>query len=50
MTGAGSLDAWVGTNGDAAVYRITYTLNASTPNASQGDTAAIDFFWSAQSQ
>jgi hypothetical protein len=50
MTGAGSLDTWVGSTGNTAVYRITYTLDAATPNASQGDAAGIDFFWNAQSQ
>jgi len=30
------------------VYKIKYTINASTPNGSQGATAALGFSWEAQ--
>ena len=50
MTGAGDLDTWVGTTGDTAVYRITYTLNATTQDGSQGGTAGLDLVWDAQNQ
>ena len=50
MPGAGDLDTWVGTTGDTAMYRITYTLNASTPDGSQGDTAGLDIVWDAQNR
>ncbi|TIC85746.1 hypothetical protein E8D37_02545 [Nocardioides sp. GY 10127] len=47
-TGVGS---WTltGTPTETQVYKITYTLNASAPDSTQGGTAAVGFTWEAQS-
>jgi hypothetical protein len=46
-TGVGTW-APAGTGSPTKVYRIKYTLNASTPNTSQSGTAALGFTWEAQ--
>jgi hypothetical protein len=35
-------------SGQSKVYRITYTVNATTPDAAQGTVAAATFVWEAQ--
>lgn len=37
-----------GTASETRVYQVTYTLNANTPNTSQGGTASIGLTWEAQ--
>jgi hypothetical protein len=46
--GAGG--AWhpTGSGSETKVYKFTYTLSATTPDTSQGGTAAIGFTWEAQ--
>ncbi len=39
---------WAPSGAAAQVYRITYTLNAGTPNAKQGATTTATFQWEAQ--
>jgi len=46
-TGVGSW-APTGTASETKVYKITYTLSASTPDSAQGGTAAVGFTWEAQ--
>jgi hypothetical protein len=46
-SGAGDW-APTGSASDTRVYQITYTLDAATPNTSQGGTAAIGLTWEAQ--
>ena len=45
-TGVGNFNG--ATNPTTKVYRITWTLNASTPNNVQGGTATATFTWEAQ--
>lgn len=37
-----------GTASETRVYKVTYTLDANTPNSAQGGTAAVGFTWEAQ--
>jgi hypothetical protein len=37
-----------GTAGETKVYKVTYTLSATTPDTAQGGTAALGFTWEAQ--
>ncbi len=46
-TGVGSW-APTGAASETKAYRITYTLSASTPDTSQGGTAALGFTWESQ--
>ena len=45
-TGVGSFSP---TTGQFAVYRFTYTVQAGTPSAQQGQNATVTFRWEAQS-
>jgi hypothetical protein len=47
---AAGVGTWAptGTANETKVYRITYTVSASTPDTAQGGTAAIAFTWEAQ--
>lgn len=45
------ITAWTpagGSTSDARTFRISYTLDAATPNTAQGGTAALGFTWEAQ--
>ncbi len=44
-TGVG---AWNATSGTARVYKVTYALNAATPNTKQGATTTATLQWEAQ--
>jgi len=46
-TGFGTF-APTGASTQTKVYKITYTLNASTPSSAQGSTAAIGLTWESQ--
>jgi hypothetical protein len=47
---ASGVGTWAptGTPGESKVYKFTYTVSASTPDTSQGGTAAIGFTWETQ--
>jgi hypothetical protein len=47
---ANGVGTWapVGGVSDTKSFRITYTLNANTPDSAQGGTAAVGFTWEAQ--
>jgi hypothetical protein len=47
---ASGVGSWTptGTAGETKVYKVTYTLSSTTPDTSQGGTAAIGFTWEAQ--
>jgi hypothetical protein len=47
---ASGVGSWTptGTAGESKVYKFTYTVSASTPDTSQGGTAAIGFTWESQ--
>ncbi|MET0839733.1 MAG: TasA family protein [Marmoricola sp.] len=45
-TGVGT---WAPNGGNATkTYKVTYTLNANTPDSAQGGTAAVGFTWESQ--
>jgi len=46
-TGVGSW-APTGSASETRSYRVTYTLNSSTPDSAQGGTAAVGFTWESQ--
>jgi hypothetical protein len=46
-TGVGTW-APTGTATETKSYRVTYTLNAATPDSAQGGTAALGFTWESQ--
>jgi hypothetical protein len=46
-TGVGTW-APTGTASDVKSFKITYTLNAATPDSAQGGTAALGFTWESQ--
>jgi hypothetical protein len=47
---ANGVGTWAPVGGvtDIKSFRITYTLNANTPDSAQGGTAAVGFTWEAQ--
>jgi hypothetical protein len=47
---ATGVSAWAPTGSapESKTFRITYTIDAATPNSSQGGTAAVGFTWEAQ--
>jgi len=49
-TYATGVGAWAptGSANETKVYKITYTLSPTTPDSSQGGTAALGFTWEAQ--
>ncbi len=46
-TGVGTW-APTGSGSETKAYKITYTVNANTPNSAQGGTAALGFTWESQ--
>jgi hypothetical protein len=49
-TYAGGLGVWAptGASSETRVYKITYTVNAATPNTAQAGSASVAFKWEAQ--
>jgi hypothetical protein len=50
-TGFGNgVSSWAptGSGSESKTFRITYTIDAATPNSAQGGTAAVGFTWEAQ--
>ena len=47
---AGGVGVWTpdGLGTDSRVYKVTYTVNASAPNSTQGGSATVGFTWEAQ--
>lgn len=45
---ASGVGSWAPSGAASKVYKFTYTLNASTPNAKQGSTTTATFQWEAQ--
>jgi hypothetical protein len=47
---ANGLGTWAptGTAPETRTFQFTYTVDAATPNTSQGGTAAIGFTWESQ--
>lgn len=45
---ASGVGAWAPSGNGSRVYRISYTLNAGTPNSAEGGTATATFQWEAQ--
>lgn len=46
---ASGVGTWAPNGGNATkTYKVTYTLNANTPDSAQGGTAAVGFTWESQ--
>ena len=46
---ASGVGTWAPNGGNATkTYKVTYTLNANTPDTAQGGTAAVGFTWESQ--
>jgi hypothetical protein len=47
---ATGVSAWAptGSGSESKTFRISYTIDAATPNSAQGGTAAVGFTWEAQ--